>query len=1188
MATRDVFQCIVLAAACLSVPAEGQRLVVLPGAASASPAATVYTTEPFASAGTLNLNGAPGAFLAFSDPAGSRYFIVTSSNVVVVDSSGAQVQSPLSLAQPVTSAALTPDGSRLIVVAGAASSGSINIFDTTAATIAPPLTLTLSGIPLDVATDLSSTKAYVVDSATLTSVDLTKNVVSGAASLAGLAPSGAAKPGVTVGPNGLVYVSAQGFVYELHPETLATLKAMAVAGFAGKLSFTNDAKVAAAANQFPGSPIATVLNLVGHTTTDLIGPSGVRFNKVIFAGSSRMYATTPDLRRYLYSFSAPDYTVGTKPLDLQGIYSVAQSCEHASSHYLFTVDATGTTRLDVSSATMPRVTAPLASQTTAGPAFYFPANTAGYAVSFAQYNATQTLRPSATSLPLVVRLLDSDGNGVPGQPVSWSVAPGVTLMKGAARTTNAQGFAVATAVVPARESVYNVSASFAGTSLSQALFALSVSNPGGNPGTNLTSGIALVSGNGQVVLGGDKTAEPLVVSVADSAGKPVASAPVTFAVQPGSNGAFAGQFDTPTSSSGCQFLVTQITCPTDANGRVSVSFVGPYLGPTSGAYTQTTILASTPAAGGNVTFRVSTVPVASLSGTKNYLPTVTTIKPLIGNQITGQTGQTIQGAFEVLVRTQPTTIVVPVPNVGLWVRSDAGYAADATAPPAHCAAASGIALSNTAGSAVCNLVLGFQPGTYTIWRIVGGYDMLSYTLTITAPPAPTPVPTTIVLTTGEGQTAAVGESVNLVGTVKDQNGKIMADTTARWSVALGTATIAPASSKTDTNGQIAAAVKVGAAGPIQIKLTAGTASGIFHLTGTIPISSLTIVSGDQQSTTVGTAFAAPLVVQVTPASAGLAVAFTATGGATLSAPSVNTDANGQAIVNVTAGPSAGAIQVTATAGGLTQTFNLTSNLPGPVLDPVKSFLNGASFAENYLAFGSVATIKTAGLTTGLDLQPGSCLSDGTIGGLPVTGGLPTRIAGVEFQIGSKLAPIFAICKNEDGTEQANIQVPFEVAPVKSWGVVRYNAGTPQMTEFSTSELEIRNAAPGIFEYYVSDSTLGAVAVKADGSVISPGNPAHPGDTIEVYVTGLGPVLPTAASNVPGAGQKVYFTPTVELGGRQVATVAAEYAHNGIGIYLVTFQIPQDQAAGDTVDLKVGVLRNDKTTADSQTSHIAIK
>src|SRR4029453_800481 len=134
-----------------------------------------------------------------------------------------------------------------------------------------------------------------------------------------------------------------------------------------------------------------------------------------------------------------------------------------------------------------------------------------------------------------------------------------------------------------------------------------------------------------------------------------------------------------------------------------------------------------------------------------------------------------------------------------------------------------------------------------------------------------------------------------------------------------------------------------------------------------------------------------------------------------------------------------------------------------------------------------------------------------------TGGLPTRIAGVEFQIGSKLAPIFAICKNEDGTEQANIQVPFEVAPVKSWAVVRYNAGTPQMTEFSTPELEIRNAAPGIFEYYVSDSTLGGVGVKGDGSLLSPGNPAHPGDTIEVYVTGLGPVLPTAASNVPGAG-----------------------------------------------------------------------
>jgi hypothetical protein len=50
-------------------------------------------------------------------------------------------------------------------------------------------------------------------------------------------------------------------------------------------------------------------------------------------------------------------------------------------------------------------------------------------------------------------------------------------------------------------------------------------------------------------------------------------------------------------------------------------------------------------------------------------------------------------------------------------------------------------------------------------------------------------------------------------------------------------------------------------------------------------------------------------------------------------------------------------------------------------------------------------------------------------------------------------------------------------------------------------------------------------------------------------------------------------------------VTAAYAD--IGLFVVTFQIPSSQATGDAVELVIGAVKDDKSTATSQTSHIPI-
>jgi ELWxxDGT repeat protein len=133
---------------------------------------------------------------------------------------------------------------------------------------------------------------------------------------------------------------------------------------------------------------------------------------------------------------------------------------------------------------------------------------------------------------------------------------------------------------------------------------------------------------------------------------------------------------------------------------------------------------------------------------------------------------------------------------------------------------------------------------------------------------------------------------------------------------------------------------IGNSNPVRLTPAGGTlffaaddgSQGV-ELWRTAVATSLTITSGNNQSTTVGTAFSSPLQVQVLDQFAepmeGVPVAFTAPSSgasATLSSSTETTDVNGHAQVTATANTVAGSYQVQATAGSLTGVqFNLTNS-----------------------------------------------------------------------------------------------------------------------------------------------------------------------------------------------------------------------------------------------------------------------
>ena len=324
-------------------------------------------------------------------------------------------------------------------------------------------------------------------------------------------------------------------------------------------------------------------------------------------------------------------------------------------------------------------------------------------------------------------------------------------------------------------------------------------------------------------------------------------------------------------------------------------------------------------------------------------------------------------------------------------------------------------------------------------------------------------------------------------------------------------------------------------------------------------------------------FAQPLVVRVTDNNGTVipnaTVSFAVNGGnATLSSASATTDASGNASVTAKAGATAGTSTVNATVGNFTATFNLTSRLPGPSLT-IGGFRNAASLAPG-VAAGGIVSIQGAGLAPTVQ----GVVASGLLGQLPIS------LAGVDVTFNGIQAPIYSV-SNINGTEQVNVQVPFELAPGLASVKITVSGGSSTI-----DNVPVLAVNPGIFETADTSGRKYAVATKdVDGSFVSTSNPARRGDVVRVYLTGLGQVTPSTATNRVGiAGQMVLAPIIVGVNNAGVQLGTAEYMPGVIGVYMVTFTVPADAPLGSSIPLSFGVTGPNGTTVYSNTSNLAIQ
>lgn len=165
---------------------------------------------------------------------------------------------------------------------------------------------------------------------------------------------------------------------------------------------------------------------------------------------------------------------------------------------------------------------------------------------------------------------------------------------------------------------------------------------------------------------------------------------------------------------------------------------------------------------------------------------------------------------------------------------------------------------------------------------------------------------------------------------------------------------------------------------------------------------------------------------------------------------------------------------------------------------------------------------------------------------PATGGLPTSLAGVRVLFDGVPGPLFFT-----NSGQVNCQVPYEVAGRTIVRIkVEFGDG-----ESSQVQVPVQASKPGVFRAILNQ----------DGSVNSPANPAKPGESAVLYVTGQGVTQPAAGTGKPGPSAAPFPAPVLmvkaSVDGRDAERLFAGLAPGLVGLLQINLRIPEPTVDG---------------------------
>jgi uncharacterized protein (TIGR03437 family) len=255
-----------------------------------------------------------------------------------------------------------------------------------------------------------------------------------------------------------------------------------------------------------------------------------------------------------------------------------------------------------------------------------------------------------------------------------------------------------------------------------------------------------------------------------------------------------------------------------------------------------------------------------------------------------------------------------------------------------------------------------------------------------------------------------------------------------------------------------------------------------------------------------------------------------------------------------------AVLVVGTGTTYSMSVNLSAQLSQATsvfIDPLSIF-NAASYGPitNPVAPGEFVTIFGLGLST--STQGAQTLP------------LPTTLGKTKVTVNGRPAPLDFVSPT-----QINLLVPFETSEsFATFQVMNNDAPSNQVTVYTSL------TAPGVFTLENVDGTtytagIGPAAVLhyPDYSLVTSENPAVAGETLILYLTGLGAVTPTVSDGAPGpssppstanefTSQSISIDIFDSNGVDSTATVSfAGLAPFYAGLYQINFVVPSGVASG---------------------------
>jgi len=204
--------------------------------------------------------------------------------------------------------------------------------------------------------------------------------------------------------------------------------------------------------------------------------------------------------------------------------------------------------------------------------------------------------------------------------------------------------------------------------------------------------------------------------------------------------------------------------------------------------------------------------------------------------------------------------------------------------------------------------------------------------------------------------------------------------------------------------------------------------------------------------------------------------------------------------------------------GVSTFYTLTVNLAAkqysgaaPFINPVEIW-NAASFApiSNSVAPGEYLSIFGTGLSTTTTPAPS----------LPLT----TNLGGVQVMVNGVAAPLGYVSPT-----QINLVVPFGTSGAfATFQVFTNNKPSNQVTVYTNA------SAPGVFSLTSNGGSfapgIGPAAVThADGSLVTQSSPAVAGETLVLYLTGLGAVSPTVPDGAAAPSNPLSYATDLAIG-----------------------------------------------------------